>query len=136
VTDQVWDEPPASVNYKTAAKALVDTAQGSGAHAETISQNMICAASAIADVRAIVFGQIVGWVVDSLIEATLAAESAPVTFGASLAVAAGLIETEAAFKLAIIVDQVAALAARLGAAGIVAQHQGEEYQKFVDKLNS
>ena len=56
---------------------------------------------------------------------------AEVTFGASLAAAVGLIEEEAAMTAASIAVELAAAAARLGAAALVAHSQAENYQKLV-----
>lgn len=96
INDKTWKEPGASDVYLKAANSLIQIAITAGSGAEEISGDVLIIGSFLGDLRAGVFDHIVGFVIEALLEAALGVSLAEVTLGASLATAAGLIETEAA----------------------------------------
>jgi hypothetical protein len=131
ITPKDWDEPGASDVYVKAANNLVQLTITAGSGAEEISGDIFCIGSLLGDVRSKVFDHIVGFVLEAVFEAALGVAFSEVTFGASLAVATGIIETEAALTAASIAAELAAAAARLIAAAIVAHSQAENYDRLV-----
>lgn len=131
INSSTWDEPGASDVYLKAANSLIQLAITAGTGAEEISGDTFVIGSFLGDLRAGVFDHIVGFVVEALFEAALGVAFAEVTLGASLAVAAGLIETEAGLTAASIAMQVAAAILRAIAAAQVAHSQAQSYDKLV-----
>ncbi|SHG58696.1 hypothetical protein SAMN05443575_2318 [Jatrophihabitans endophyticus] len=136
ITPATWDEPGASDVYRGAADSLVQLAVGSGTRSVEISGDILMIGSVLGDVRSHVFDHIVGFVMEAVFEAALGTSFAAVTFGASLGVAAGVIETEAAMTIASIGVEMAAAAARLGAAAMVAHAQSASYQKLIADIKN
>lgn len=131
ITPTVWDEPGASDVYVKAAANLIQLTITAGAGAEEVSGDLLAIGSLVGDVRTKIFDHIVGFVLEALLEAAIGTAAAEVTFGASLAVAAGIIEEEATLTALSIAAELAAATARVIAAAMVAQKQGENYQKLV-----
>lgn len=131
ITPKTWDEPGASDVYLKAANNLIQLTITAGSGAEEVSGDILCIGSLLGDLRSHVFDHIVGFVMEAVFEAALGASFAEVTLGASLAAAAGLIETEADLTAASIAVEVAAAIARLSAAAMVANSQADNYRKLV-----